>query len=249
MNSILKIQNLSVYFGKNKVLNNINLDINEGCITSIIGPSGCGKSTFLKSINRILEEENSNKIEGNILFKDIDIKNIKLEQLRKNIGMVFQTPTPFPMSIYKNLTYAPMYYGIKSRKELHKIVEDKLKLVGIYEEIKENLNKSALELSGGQQQRVCIARALTVDPKILLLDEPCSALDVNNTRLIEKMLLELKKHYTIVIVTHNLAQAKRISDYTAFFLDGEIIEYNSTDNIFNNCKEEKTKEYIMGMYG
>lgn len=197
----------------------------------------------------MITEEKSSEILGEIYFNGKNIKDFQIENLRKKIGLVFQTPTPFPFSIYKNMIYAPVYYGIKDKKELDKIVKEKLVLAGLYDEIKDEMNKSALSLSGGQQQRLCIARELTVEPEILLLDEPCSALDIQNTMKIEEMLKNLSSKYTIVIVTHNLAQAKRIADKTAFFFDGELVEYGDTEDIFTNPKDEKTKNYINGIFG
>lgn len=245
---IIELANLSAYYGNKKVLNNINMRIAKNKITAIIGPSGCGKSTLLAVLNRMLEE-NGGTTEGKVFFDEKDILNYPKDELRKRIGIVFQKPSPFPMSIYKNLTYAPLYYGVRDKKILNKIVDDKLKISGLYQEVKDNLKMSALKLSGGQQQRLCIARALTVEPDILLMDEPCSALDVKNTANIEDMLVNLLDNYTIVIVTHNLSQAKRISDYTAFILDGEIVEYGETNEVFNNPKDKRTKEYIEGIYG
>ena len=247
--NILEIKDFSVNYGKSRVLKNINLEIEKNRITAIIGPSGCGKSTFLKSLNLMITEEKSSEILGKIYFNGKNIKDFQKENLRKKIGLVFQTPTPFPFSIYKNMIYAPVYYGIKDKKELDKIVKEKLVLAGLYDEIKDEMNKSALSLSGGQQQRLCIARELTVEPEILLLDEPCSALDIQNTMKIEEMLKNLSSKYTIVIVTHNLAQAKRIADKTAFFFDGELVEYGDTEDIFTNPKDEKTKNYINGIFG
>lgn len=247
--NILEIKDFSVNYGKSRVLKNINLDIERNRITAIIGPSGCGKSTFLKSLNLMITEEKSSEILGKIYFNGKNIKDFQIENLRKKIGLVFQTPTPFPFSIYKNMIYAPVYYGIKDKKELDKIVKEKLILAGLYDEIKDEMNKSALSLSGGQQQRLCIARELTVEPEVLLLDEPCSALDIQNTMKIEEMLKNLSSKYTIVIVTHNLAQAKRIADKTAFFFDGELVEYGDTEDIFTNPKDEKTKNYINGIFG
>ena len=247
--NILEIKDFSVNYGKSRVLKNINLDIERNRITAIIGPSGCGKSTFLKSLNLMITEEKSSEMLGEIYFNGKNIKDFQIENLRKKIGLVFQTPTPFPFSIYKNMIYAPVYYGIKDKKELDKIVKEKLVLAGLYDEIKDEMNKSALSLSGGQQQRLCIARELTVEPEILLLDEPCSALDIQNTMKIEEMLKNLSSKYTIVIVTHNLAQAKRIADKTAFFFDGELVEYGDTEDIFTNPKDEKTKNYINGIFG
>lgn len=249
MQDILEIKNLSIEIEGKKILKDININIRKNKITAIIGPSGCGKTTFLKSLNRLIEEENQIKKEGKIFFENKDISEFNLNELRKKIGLVFQNPAPFPFSIYKNMTYAPIYYGEKDKNILDKIVKDKLKDAGLYEEVKDELEKSALKLSGGQQQRLCIARSLTVNPEILLLDEPCSALDIQNTNKVEELLKKLSQKYTIVIVTHNLFQAKRLSDYTAFFLDGKLVEYDKTENIFENPKEEKTKEYIKGLFG
>lgn len=249
MENILEIKNLSVSYEDKKILKDININIKKNKITSIIGPSGCGKTTFLKTLNSIISEEGNPEIEGEIFFKGKNIKDIDEENLRKNIGLVFQTPTPFPFSIYKNMTYVPVYYGITDKKELDSIVKEKLETAGLYEEVKNELNKSALKLSGGQQQRLCIARSLTAEPEIILLDEPCSALDIKNTEKIEQMLLNLSEKYTIIIVTHNLFQAKRISDYTAFFLDGGLVEFNETEKIFSNPSDERTKNYIKGIYG
>lgn len=249
MENILEIKNLSVSYEDKKILKGININIKKNKITSIIGPSGCGKTTFLKTLNSIINEEGNPEIEGEIFFKEKNIKDIDEENLRKNIGLVFQTPTPFPFSIYKNMTYVPVYYGITDKKELDSIVKEKLETAGLYEEVKNELNKSALKLSGGQQQRLCIARSLTAEPEIILLDEPCSALDIQNTEKIEQMLLNLSEKYTIIIVTHNLFQAKRISDYTAFFLDGGLVEFNKTEKIFSNPSDERTKNYIKGIYG
>jgi len=246
--NILEINNLNVSYGSKQVIKNLSMNIEKNKITAIIGPSGCGKSTLLSTLN-LMVTENGGSFTGEILFKDKDVLSYEKDHLRRMIGIVFQKPTPFPFSIYKNLTYAPKYYGIKDKNKLNEIVESTLKRVGLYEEIDKDLNMLATKLSGGQQQRLCIGRALTVEPEILLMDEPCSALDRKNTANIEEMLLELSKDYTIVIVTHNLYQAKRISDYTAFILDGELIEYDKTENIFNRPKDDRTKEYIKGIYG
>ena len=249
MDKILEVKNFSVSYDDKKILKNINMYIDRNKITAIIGPSGCGKSTFLKSLNMMINEEKGAKTFGDIFFEGKNIKNFEIELLRKNIGLVFQTPTPFPFSIYKNMTYAPIYYGIKNKNQLDNLVKEKLKLAGLYDEIKDEINKSALSLSGGQQQRLCIARELTVEPEVLLLDEPCSALDIQNTIKIEEMLKNLSKNYTIIVVTHNLAQAKRIADKTAFFFDGELVEYEDTEKIFSNPRDEKTKKYINGIFG
>ena len=249
MDKILEVKNFSVSYDDKKILKNINMYIDRNKITAIIGPSGCGKSTFLKSLNMMITEEKGAKTFGDIFFEGKNIKDFEVENLRKNIGLVFQTPTPFPFSIYKNMTYAPIYYGIKNKNQLDNLVKEKLKLAGLYDEIKDEINKSAFSLSGGQQQRLCIARELTVEPEVLLLDEPCSALDIQNTIKIEEMLKNLSKNYTIIIVTHNLAQAKRIADKTAFFFDGELVEYEDTEKIFSNPRDEKTKKYINGIFG
>lgn len=245
---ILKVNKLNVSYGNKRVLKELSLNVKRNKITAIIGPSGCGKSTLLTTLNLMIEESGG-KFRGEILFKDKNILSYEKDNIRRMIGMVFQKPTPFPFSIYKNLTYAPIYYGINSKKDLNGIVEDSLKKVGLFNEIDGDINMLATNLSGGQQQRLCIARALTVEPEVLLLDEPCSALDVQNTANIEEMLLKLSKEYTIVIVTHNLSQAKRISDYTAFILDGELVEYGETEEIFTKPKDNRTKAYIKGIYG
>ncbi|SHI96588.1 phosphate ABC transporter ATP-binding protein [Lutispora thermophila] len=246
--NVLELKDFRAYYGSKRVINNLNMAIKKNKITAIIGPSGCGKSTLLMSLNTMLEEAEG-RTEGQILFNGKDVHSISKEEVRRRIGIVFQKPTPFPFSIYKNLTYAPIYYGVKDKKRLDGIVVEKLKISGLYEEVKDEIHGSALKLSGGQQQRLCIARALTVEPDVLLLDEPCSALDVKNTANIEKMLMNLVQDYTIVIVTHNLSQAKRISDYTAFMLDGELIEYDETHRIFTSPQDNRTKEYIEGIYG
>ncbi|SHI03768.1 phosphate ABC transporter ATP-binding protein, PhoT family [Clostridium collagenovorans DSM 3089] len=246
----MNVENLRVKLGKKEVLKGISLNIKPNSIVAIIGPSGCGKSTFLKCINGILNDNVEAKIEGKIEFQGKDIKDYdSIDDVRKNIGMVFQNPTPFPMSIYKNITYAMKYYGENKKEILDKVVEEKLRVVGLYEEVSKELNKSALKLSGGQQQRLCIARALAIEPKILLLDEPCSALDIKSTMIIEDMLKELSKEYTIIIVTHNLNQAKRISDNTVFMLDGNIVEDDKTEKIFTEPKDDRTRDYISGIYG
>lgn len=249
MSSIIEINNLSAFYGSKQILNNINLNIKQNKITAIIGPSGCGKSTFLKTINLLALEENDFHYNGDIKIENCSIKSIPKENLRKNVGLVFQQPTCFPFSIYKNMSYALNYHTDYTKKEINALIIENLKLTGLYDEISENLQISALKLSGGQQQRLCIARALAIKPKILLLDEPCSALDINNSRIIEDLLIKLSCEYTIVIVTHNLNQAKRISDYTAFFLDGKLVEYGTTYDIFNNPIQIDTQNYIQGIYG
>lgn len=248
---IITVKDLDLYYGDHKALNGINMDIERNSITAFIGPSGCGKSTFLRTLNRMNDLIPNVKIEGKVIYNDKNIydKNVDIYNLRKEVGMVFQKPNPFPMSIYDNVAYGPRTHGIHNKKELDKIVEESLKNAAIYDEVKDNLNKSALSLSGGQQQRLCIARALAVKPKVLLMDEPTSALDPISTGKIEELALELKKDYTIVIVTHNMQQALRISDKTAFFLLGDLIEYDDTQKIFSMPKNKKTEDYITGRFG
>lgn len=248
---IITVKDLDLYYGDHKALNGINMDIERNSITAFIGPSGCGKSTFLRTLNRMNDLIPNVKIEGKVIYNDKNIydKNVDIYNLRKEVGMVFQKPNPFPMSIYDNVAYGPRTHGIHNKKELDKIVEESLKKAAIYDEVKDNLNKSALSLSGGQQQRLCIARALAVKPKVLLMDEPTSALDPISTGKIEELALELKKDYTIVIVTHNMQQALRISDKTAFFLLGDLIEYDDTQKIFSMPKNKKTEDYITGRFG
>ena len=248
MSNAITLHDFGAAYEKKTVLSGINAAIPAGKITAIIGPSGCGKSTLLKAINRMLELETDAEITGSIHMNGKNIHTIPAEDLRRKVGMVFQTPTPFPMSIYKNLTYAPAYYGVRGKQKLDGIVRENLEVTGLWEEVKDELNKSALKLSGGQQQRLCIARALTVQPEILLLDEPCSALDVKSTQVIEELLLKLKEKYTIVIVTHNLFQARRIADECIFMLNGEIWEQNTTEALFTNPARQETKDYLQGVY-
>lgn len=250
MNKI-EIKNLDLYYGSFHALKNINLEIPENKITAFIGPSGCGKSTLLKSINRMNDMLEGCRIEGEILLghENILSKSTDVNLLRKNVGMVFQKPNPFPMSIYDNIAYGPRTHGIKKRSELDEIVETSLRNAAIWDEFKDNLKKSALELSGGQQQRLCIARALAVQPDVLLMDEPTSALDPISTSKIEDCVLQLKEKYTIIIVTHNMQQAVRISDKTVFFLLGEIIESGDTEQLFSKPKMKKTEDYITGRFG
>lgn len=243
---IMQIRNLDVSYDGKPVLHDISMDIRKNRITAILGPSGCGKTTFLKTLNGLLQEELGTKVTGMISLEGTEIQHVSLETLRKNVGLVFQTPAPFPFSIYKNLTYAPVYYGIRDKKKLEEIAEEKLRLTGLYEEVAGEWNKSALKLSGGQKQRLCIARALTVEPKILLLDEPCSALDGKASAKIEELLLKLKERYTIVIVTHNLAQAKRVADDVAFFQDGRLVEAKEANEFWENPEQEETKEFLQG---
>ena len=250
MNKI-QIKNLDLFYGNFHALKNINLNIAQNEITAFIGPSGCGKSTLLKSINRMNDMVEGCRITGEILMQDSNILSPKTDVnlLRKNVGMVFQKPNPFPMSIYDNIAYGPRTHGIKKRTELDQIVETSLKNAAIWDELKDKLNKSALALSGGQQQRLCIARALAVEPEVLLMDEPTSALDPISTSKIEDCVLRLKEKYTIVIVTHNMQQAVRISDKTVFFLLGEIIEEGRTEELFSKPKMKKTEDYITGRFG
>ena len=246
--AIITLHDFGVAYEKKTVLEDVNTAIRRGRITAIIGPSGCGKSTLLKAMNRMLELQKDAATRGSILLNGQDIQAIQADDLRRRVGMVFQTPTPFPMSIYKNMTYAPLYYGMKGKKNLDTLVQETLEVTGLWEEVKDELNKNALKLSGGQQQRLCIARALTADPEILLLDEPCSALDVKSTQIIEELLLKLKEKYTIVIVTHNLFQARRIADDCIFMLNGHLWEQNTTEELFNNPQKQETRDYLQGAY-
>lgn len=248
---IISVKNLDLYYGDHKALNGISMDIERNSITAFIGPSGCGKSTFLRTLNRMNDLIPNVKIDGEVIYdgKNIYDKNVDIYNLRKEVGMVFQKPNPFPMSIYDNVAYGPRTHGTHNKEKLDQIVVESLKKAAIYDEVKDNLNKSALSLSGGQQQRLCIARALAVKPKVLLMDEPTSALDPISTGKIEELALELKKDYTIVIVTHNMQQALRISDKTAFFLLGDLIEYDDTQKIFSMPKNKKTEDYITGRFG
>lgn len=251
MNTKMSVKDLDLYYGDFQALHNINLDIKEREILSFIGPSGCGKSTLLKCLNRMNDLVVGCKIEGDIRLdgEDIYAKNYDVNNLRKRVGMVFQQPNPFPMSIYENIAYGPKTHGIKNKAELDEIVESSLKQAAIWEEVKDDLKKSALSISGGQQQRLCIARALAVNPEVILMDEPTSALDPISTGKIEDLAQELKDQYTIVMVTHNMQQASRISDETAFFLNGVIVEKGNTVDIFTNPKEEKTELYVTGRFG
>lgn len=244
------IKNFELYYGDFQAIKGINLEIPEKQITAFIGPSGCGKSTVIKTLNRMNDLVDGCKISGEIMFGDKNIfRDIDVNELRKNVGMVFQKPNPFPMSVYDNVAYGPKTHGIRKKKELDEIVESNLKKAALWDEVKDKLKKNALALSGGQQQRLCIARALAVSPRVLLMDEPTSALDPISTYKIEELVLELKKDYTIVIVTHSMQQAKRISDKTAFFLLGEVIEFDSTQKIFNNPSDKRTDAYINGHFG
>ncbi|EGE53700.1 phosphate ABC transporter ATP-binding protein PstB [Streptococcus parauberis] len=245
------VKNLELYYGDFHALKNVNIELPEGKITALIGPSGCGKSTFLKTLNRMNDLIPSCRIEGDILLDDKNIygKDMNLNSLRKRVGMVFQQPNPFAMSIYDNVAYGPRTHGVKDKAQLDAIVEKSLKGAAIWEEVKDDLKKNAMSLSGGQQQRICIARALAVEPDVLLMDEPTSALDPISTLKIEDLVQNLKKDYTIIIVTHNMQQASRISDKTAFFLTGEICEFGDTLEIFTNPKDKRTEDYISGRFG
>jgi len=246
----IKIENLNLYYNDFQALKNINMSIQQNKITAFIGPSGCGKSTLLKTLNRMNDLVEGCRITGKVLLDNEDIYgNIDVNMLRKRVGMVFQKPNPFPMSIYDNVAYGPRSHGIRSKRKLDEIVERSLRLGAIWDEVKDNLNKNALQLSGGQQQRICIARALAVNPEVLLMDEPTSALDPISTLKIEEVIQTLKKDYTIVIVTHNMQQATRVSDKTAFFLLGELIEYEDTEILFSTPKDQRTEDYITGRFG
>jgi phosphate transport system ATP-binding protein len=250
MNDKFTIQNLNLYYGQFQALKNVNMNIPNNKITAFIGPSGCGKSTFIKTLNRMNDLVEGCRIEGDIrldgenIYKDIDVN-----QLRKRVGMVFQKPNPFPMSVYDNIAFGPRTHGIRSKVKLDEIVEKSLKDAAIWDELKDRLKKSALGLSGGQQQRLCIARALAVEPEVLLMDEPTSALDPISTSKIEDLASELKKKYTIIMVTHNMQQATRVSDKTAFFLLGEVIEYDDTEKLFSLPSDKRTEDYITGRFG
>lgn len=251
METKISTSDLNLYYGNNHALKNINLDIYENQITAFIGPSGCGKSTYLKTLNRMNDLVPNVTINGKVWIDGEDIYDPKVDTtlLRKKVGMVFQQPNPFPMSIYDNIAYGPRIHGIKGKAEPDAIVEKSLRGAALWDEVKDRLKRSALGLSGGQQQRLCIARALAVEPEILLMDEPTSALDPISTLKIEDLMGELKKNYTVVIVTHNMQQATRIADYTAFFLVGEVVEYAPTTDLFSHPREKKTEDYITGRFG
>ncbi|MDD5793100.1 MAG: phosphate ABC transporter ATP-binding protein PstB [Erysipelotrichaceae bacterium] len=247
----ISVRDLHLYYGENHALKGINMEIHKNSITALIGPSGCGKSTFLKTLNRMNDLVDNVNITGSIKIDNQDIygPNVDVTALRKKVGMVFQQPNPFPMSIYDNVAYGPRIHGIKDYRKLDKIVEDSLKGAAIYDEVKDRLKKSAFGLSGGQQQRLCIARALAIEPEIILMDEPTSALDPISTAKIEDLMEELKKKYTVIIVTHNMQQAVRVADYTAFFLLGELVEYGETKQVFSYPKDKRTEDYITGRFG
>ena len=247
----MEVKNLNVWYGDNHVLKDICMKIPEKKVTAIIGPSGCGKSTFLMSLNRLIDLVNGARVKGEVLLDGRNIYNpgIELTELRKRVGMVFQKPNPLPKSIYENIAYGPKIHGVKDKKVLDKIVEKCLRIVGLWNDVHDRLNDSAFELSVGQQQRLCIARALAVKPEVLLMDEPCSALDPATTRKIEELIQTLRNNYTVVVVTHNMQQAARISDYTAFFYIGKLVEYGPTQKIFAKPENELTKDYINGRFG
>ena len=251
MSNIISVKDMCLWYGEHQALMNVNIDIPGNSITAFIGPSGCGKSTFLKTLNRMNDLIPSVKITGDVKYNEVDIfsKDVDVNQLRKEIGMVFQKPNPFPMSIYDNVAYGPRTHGITKKVQLDHIVETALKDAAIWDEVKDRLKKNALGLSGGQQQRLCIARALAVQPKVLLMDEPTSALDPISTSRIEELVMELKEKYTIVMVTHNMQQAVRVSDYTAFFLLGELVEFGKTDEVFSQPNDKRTEDYITGRFG
>ncbi len=251
MDNLIETKSLNLWYGDHQALFDVNIKIPEKSITALIGPSGCGKSTFLKTLNRMNDLVEGCRIEGEVLLNGEDIYSAKTDvtELRKKVGMVFQKANPFPMSIYDNVAYGPRIHGVKSKSKLDEIVESSLKAAAIWDETKDCLKKSALSLSGGQQQRLCIARSLAVEPDVLLMDEPTSALDPISTGKIEELAEELKKNYTIIIVTHNMQQAVRISDKTAFFLLGKLVEFGNTDDVFYRPKEKKTKDYITGRFG
>ncbi len=249
--AIISVRDMCLWYGEHQALKNVSIEIPEKSITAFIGPSGCGKSTFLKTLNRMNDLVPGVKITGDIRYgnKDIFAKETEVNQLRKEIGMVFQKPNPFPMSIYDNIAYGPRTHGITNKGKLDEIVENALRGAAIWDEVKDRLKKNALGLSGGQQQRLCIARALAVEPKVLLMDEPTSALDPISTARIEELVTELKDKYTIVMVTHNMQQAVRVSDYTAFFLLGELVEFGDTDTLFSQPADKRTEDYITGRFG
>lgn len=251
MDIVYDVKGLNLWYGDNQALKDINMKIEKNKITAIIGPSGCGKSTFIKTLNRMIENVDGVKTSGEILYygDDIFTNKLKVEELRTRVGMVFQKPNPFPKSIYENVVYGPKIHGIKDKKLLMKITEESLRGAALWEEVKDRLNENAYSLSGGQQQRLCIARSMAVNPEVILMDEPTSALDPVATMKIEELMEDLKKDYTVVIVTHNMQQAARISDKTAFFLNGELIEFDVTSKIFGTPKDQRTEDYITGRFG
>ncbi len=249
MESVFKIENVNLFYGEKQALKNINLDLYKNQVTAFIGPSGCGKSTLLRCLNRMNDLIEGCKVEGKILYENQNISDMNTLELRTKVGMVFQNPNPFPMSIFDNIAYGPRCQGIKNKETLKKIVVESLKKAALYDEVKDRLKDSALGLSGGQQQRLCIARCIAMEPDVILMDEPTSALDPIATLKIEELINELKKDYTIIIVTHNMQQATRVSDYTAFFMLGEVIECDKTIDLFSQPKNKKTEDYITGRFG
>ena len=247
----VKVENLNLYYGENHALKDVSMDIQENAVTAFIGPSGCGKSTFLKTLNRMNDLVDGVRIDGKVLLDGEDIyePGVDTTILRKKVGMVFHQPNPFPMSIYDNIAYGPRVHGIRDKKRLDQIVEESLRGAAIFDEVKDRLKKSAMGLSGGQQQRICIARALAVQPEVLLMDEPTSALDPISTAKIEELMEDLKKKYTVIVVTHNMQQATRVSDQTAFFLVGEMVEFGDTKQIFSYPQDKRTEDYITGRFG
>lgn len=247
----VKVENLNLYYGENHALKDVSMDIQENAVTAFIGPSGCGKSTFLKTLNRMNDLVDGVRIDGKVLLDGEDIYDPGVDTtiLRKKVGMVFQQPNPFPMSIYDNIAYGPRVHGIRDKKRLDQIVEESLRGAAIFDEVKDRLKKSAMGLSGGQQQRICIARVLAVQPEVLLMDEPTSALDPISTAKIEELMEDLKKKYTVIVVTHNMQQATRVSDQTAFFLVGEMVEFGDTKQIFSYPQDKRTEDYITGRFG
>ncbi|AEM78989.1 phosphate ABC transporter ATP-binding protein, PhoT family [Thermoanaerobacter thermohydrosulfuricus] len=246
----IEVRELDLFYGEVQALKKINLDVEANSVLALIGPSGCGKSTFIRTLNRMNDLIEGVKINGTVLLDGQDLyKEVDVIELRKKVGMVFQKPNPFPMTVYDNVAYGPRIHGIKDKKKLNEIVEKSLKAAALWDEVKDRLHKSALSLSGGQQQRLCIARTLAVEPEVILMDEPTSALDPISTMKIEELIEELKNKYTIIIVTHNMQQAGRVSDYTAFFLNGELIESGPTDQVFYNPKDKRTEDYITGRFG
>ncbi|OCA91115.1 phosphate ABC transporter ATP-binding protein [Bacillus sp. FJAT-27225] len=249
--AVYETNDFNLWYGEGHALKNINLDINENEVTAIIGPSGCGKSTYIKALNRMVELVPGVRTSGEILYrgKDIHDKDFEVEDLRTRVGMVFQKPNPFPKSIYENIAYGPKIHGIRNKKVLDEIVEQSLRGAAIWDEVKDRLNQNAYGLSGGQQQRICIARCLAIEPDVILMDEPTSALDPISTLKVEELVQELKQNYSIIIVTHNMQQAARISDKTAFFLNGEVVEFAATNKIFSNPSDKRTEDYISGRFG
>lgn len=245
----IEVSKLNLFYTDFHALKDVKINIAKNAVTAFIGPSGCGKSTFLRTLNRMNDLIDGVRIDGKITLDGSDIQKYDVIELRKRVGMVFQKPNPFPMSVYDNIAYGPRVHGLRDKRKLDEIVEKSLKSAAIWDEVKDRLKKSALGLSGGQQQRLCIARVLAVEPEVLLMDEPTSALDPGSTLKIEDLMEQLKKHYTVVIVTHNMQQAGRISDYTAFFLTGEIVEYDKTENIFYKPRDKRTEDYITGRFG